>query len=106
MKCLGNEQVLYAGFDPTGPSLHIGNLLIVMNLLHSLRCGHKVICVVGDASAYIGDPSGKNQEREQIDGKVLQANSSRISSQLSAIFANHYKYFWKPKQKTRLPDPV
>ncbi|XP_074593940.1 tyrosine--tRNA ligase, mitochondrial [Brevipalpus obovatus] len=105
-ECLVKEQVFYAGFDPTGPSLHVGNLLIIMNLLHSLRCGHKVICVIGDATASIGDPSGKDREREPIDDKVLNTNSSRISSQLSAIFANHYKYFWKSNQTTKLPDPI
>lgn len=105
-KSLTSNQVVYAGFDPTGPSLHIGNLLVISNLLRALRSGHKVICVIGDATASIGDPSGRIKARDAIEKKTLLENSSRISSQINSIFSNHFKHFWKPFNTTTLSDPV
>ena len=55
---------IYAGFDPTDPSLHIGNLLPIMVLAHLQRAGHRPICLVGGATGMIGDPSGRDTERE------------------------------------------
>ena len=49
----------YVGFDPTADSLHIGNLVPIMLLVHYQRCGHKPIVLVGGATGLIGDPSGK-----------------------------------------------
>ena len=54
---------VYAGFDPTAPSLHVGNLLVLTSLLHFHRAGHQVVILLGGATARIGDPSGKNSER-------------------------------------------
>lgn len=51
-------NVLYAGFDPTADSLHVGNLLIVTSLLRSSYFGCKPIALIGGATAQIGDPSG------------------------------------------------
>ncbi|KHJ83540.1 hypothetical protein OESDEN_16761 [Oesophagostomum dentatum] len=52
--------VVYAGFDPTAKSLHIGNLLVIVNLLRSAQFGIRPIAVVGGATATIGDPSGRS----------------------------------------------
>ena len=60
----GNKPTaVYAGFDPTAPSLHVGNLLILSSLLHFQRAGHQVVILLGGATARIGDPSGKNSDR-------------------------------------------
>ena len=53
----------YVGFDPTATSLHIGNLVPIMLLVHYQRCGHKPIALVGGATGLIGDPSCKSSER-------------------------------------------
>lgn len=53
-------NVLYAGFDPTSDSLHVGNLLIVTNLLRSSLFDCKAIALIGETTAKIGDPSGRN----------------------------------------------
>lgn len=103
---LAHPQTCYAGFDPTSDSLHIGNLLVVISMIHLLRDGHQVICVIGDGTAAIGDPSGKSTDRPLLDAATIGTNSERISSQLSRIFANHFKYFWKPKFKAPLNDPM
>ena len=48
----------YCGFDPTAPSLHVGNLVPVMTLAHLQRAGHRPIALVGGGTGMIGDPSG------------------------------------------------
>jgi tyrosyl-tRNA synthetase len=72
----------YAGFDPTAPSLHVGNLVPVMGLVHLQRAGHKPIALVGGGTGLIGDPSGKASERPLADLEVVAANSAGIRAQL------------------------
>ncbi len=72
----------YVGFDPTAPSLHIGNLATIMLLKHLQLTGHKPVVVVGGATGLIGDPSGKATERKLLDEAVLQHNQERVSQQL------------------------
>ena len=74
--------VAYIGFDPTAPSLHIGNLAAIMLLKHFQLCGHKPIALVGGATGMIGDPSGKSAERDFLDETTLRANQIGIRSQL------------------------
>lgn len=100
------QQTVYAGFDPTADSLHIGNLVVLMTLIHLIRDGHKIICVIGDATASVGDPSGKDSERPVLAHDVIEENCRGISSDLNKIFSNHLKYFWKPKYNTPLNEPM
>lgn len=88
-------QTVYAGFDPTANSLHVGNLLVLMNLLHWQRGGHQVIALVGGATAKIGDPSGRNTEREKLSTNFVDNNLSGLVKNIETIFANHNNYFWK-----------
>ena len=67
-------RTLYAGFDPTAPSLHTGNLLILSALYWAQYCGHRVIALVGGATALIGDPSGRTAERPPLSDLTLQHN--------------------------------
>jgi tyrosyl-tRNA synthetase len=78
----------YCGFDPTAPSLHIGNLVPTMLLVHAARAGHKAIALVGGGTALIGDPSGKSEERPLASTAEISANAARIHAQLSRIFAS------------------
>ena len=50
---------VYCGFDPTAPSLHLGNLLGIIVLAWFQRCGHTPVALVGGATGRVGDPSGK-----------------------------------------------
>lgn len=72
----------YCGFDPTAPSLHVGNLVPVMGLVHLQRSGHRPIALVGGGTALIGDPSGKSSERPMITTGEVDANSAALRSQL------------------------
>ncbi len=74
---------LYAGFDPTAKSLHIGNLLQIMLLAQYQRHGHKPLALVGGATAMIGDPSGKSQERVLLTEETIAENLTGIKKQLS-----------------------
>ena len=61
----------YIGFDPTADSLHIGNLVQIMTLVHFQRAGHKPIALLGGATGMVGDPSGKSKERLEKSGLFL-----------------------------------
>ena len=80
------SRQIYAGFDPTAQSLHVGNLLVIMGLLHAQRAGHKSIALIGGATARIGDPSGKSSERPSLKEDIIQTNSAGIEKNLKHIF--------------------
>ncbi|MBC7983937.1 MAG: tyrosine--tRNA ligase [Candidatus Obscuribacterales bacterium] len=70
---------LYAGFDPTSDSLHVGSLLPLLTLKRFQQAGHKVIAVVGGATGMIGDPSFKAQERSLLTEEHLAKNLRGIT---------------------------
>ncbi len=72
----------YIGFDPTADSLHIGNLLPIMLLVHLQRYGHKPIVLVGGATGMVGDPSGKTEERKLLSIEQIQYNLNGQKKQL------------------------
>ena len=72
----------YIGFDPTGSSLHVGSLLVIMILVHLQRHGHKPVALVGGGTGMIGDPSGKTTERQLLTPEQVAANSAAIRAQL------------------------
>jgi tyrosyl-tRNA synthetase len=73
----------YNGFDPTGPSLHIGHLVPIFGLLHLQRAGGVPIVVVGGGTAMIGDPSGRSAERLLLSRPVVEENVVGIQAQLT-----------------------
>ncbi len=94
----------YIGFDPTADSLHIGNLVQIMTLVHFQRCGHKPFVLVGGATGMVGDPSGKSAERNLLSEEVLRHNESCVKMQLGkfldfspgnhgAEMVNNYDWF-------------
>src|SRR5450432_2714956 len=72
----------YIGFDPTADSLHIGNLVQIMTLVHFQQCGHKPFALVGGATGMVGDPAGKTTERNLLSEDVLAHNLGSIKIQL------------------------
>lgn len=78
--------VAYCGFDPTAPSLHIGNLMPILTLRRLQRAGWRVIAVAGGATGMIGDPSGKKAERQLLDEATLRSNVAAVERQLLHCF--------------------
>ncbi len=78
-------RTVYAGFDPTSDSLHVGNLMPLMLLRRFQQAGHRPIAVAGGATGMIGDPSGKSAERNLLTAEQLQANLESVEKQLASI---------------------
>lgn len=106
----GTEELLvkqptagYIGFDPTADSLHIGNLVQIMTLVHFQQCGHKPFALVGGATGMVGDPSGKSAERNLLSEDILNHNLQAVKLQLEkfldftgtnkAEMVNNYDWF-------------
>ena len=95
----------YIGFDPTADSLHIGNLVPIILLIHLQKCGHKPIALIGGATGMVGDPSGKSEERNLLSEDILNHNVSCVKTQLqkfldfsedipnAAEMVNNYDWF-------------
>jgi tyrosyl-tRNA synthetase len=80
---LGRGMVsAYCGFDPSAPSLHVGNLVPVMGLVHLQRHGHRPVFLAGGGTGMIGDPSGKSTERPLLSLDEIASNTRAIRTQL------------------------
>lgn len=97
----GEKRVVYLGIDPTATAIHIGNLAPYMLLNHLLRAGHEVIILIGGATALIGDPSGRDNERDMVDvaevsrrAIAMEANVRRFTSD-TVRFVNNYDWLSK-----------
>ena len=87
-KLAGEQVVFYNGFDATADSLHVGNLIPIMAMMHLQRLGHRPIGLVGAGTTMIGDPSGKTEMRQLLFEETIAANARKIHAQL-----NHYLHF-------------
>jgi tyrosyl-tRNA synthetase len=81
----GGMRTVYAGFDPTADSLHVGSLLPLMMLRRFQKAGHRPIALVGGATGMIGDPSGKSAERNLLSEEQLAANIVGIEGQMRKL---------------------
>jgi tyrosyl-tRNA synthetase len=78
----GRRIAGYNGFDPSGPSLHVGSLVPIFGLLQLQRHGGRPVVIVGGATGMVGDPSGTSAERNLLDVDTLEANLAGIRGQL------------------------
>lgn len=82
-----NEPItLYCGFDPTGPTLHIGHLFPIILLKHFENAGHNPIAVIGGATGCIGDPSFKKDERSLNTYEVVEQYAESLTGQIKRFF--------------------
>ena len=73
---------LYAGFDPTASSLHVGNLVPLLLLRRFQDRGHRAIVLAGGATGMVGDPGGRSEERNLLDADQVRANVEAVKEQL------------------------
>ncbi len=76
---------VYAGFDPTADSLHVGHLVAIMLLRRVAAAGHEPIALIGGATGMIGDPSGRSEERNLLSPETLQANIAAVEDQIRRL---------------------
>jgi tyrosyl-tRNA synthetase len=83
LEALKKPTTLYVGFDPTAPSLHAGNLVVLLVLRRFQLAGHNPIALVGGATGLVGDPSGKNEERTLNSTEIVEGWVNRFRKQIS-----------------------
>src|SRR5450755_1133453 len=74
-----------AGFDPTAPDLHLGHTVLLRKLKHFQTLGHTVIFLIGDSTALIGDPTGRNVTRKPLTPEQIAANAETYKEQVFKI---------------------
>lgn len=81
----GKPLVIKAGFDPTAPDLHLGHTVLFRKLAHFQQLGHRVIFMIGDYTAMIGDPSGRMEDRPVLRPEQVLANAQTYKAQVGKI---------------------
>ncbi|WVW78116.1 tyrosine-tRNA ligase [Kwoniella bestiolae CBS 10118] len=94
-KHVESPTTIYAGVDPSASSLHVGNLLPLLGLLHFQAKGHQSICLIGGATGSIGDPSGRSTERKSLSPEDLAINVKGITDQVHRFFRTGSAYLEK-----------
>jgi tyrosyl-tRNA synthetase len=81
----GRSLRVKAGFDPTAPDLHVGHTVLLRKMKHFQDLGHKVIFLIGDSTAMIGDPTGRNATRPPLTREEIEANTETYKTQVFKI---------------------
>jgi tyrosyl-tRNA synthetase len=81
----GRPMRIKAGFDPTAPDLHLGHTVLIRKLRHFQSLGHTVIFLIGDATALIGDPTGRNVTRKPLSRQEIERNAETYKEQVFKI---------------------
>lgn len=81
----GEPITFYIGFDPTADSLHVGHLLGLVTAKRLVDAGHRVIPLIGGATAMVGDPTGKSEMRKQLSLSFTHVNGEKIGNQIKSI---------------------
>lgn len=98
----GKQLRIYLGIDPTGPSLHLGHTIPLLFLKQLLELGHKPVLLIGDFTAQIGDPTGKDVARKPLTEKEVKNNMKNYLGQVYKIlpkgsFDVKYNSLWLSK---------
>ena len=81
----GVPMRIKAGFDPTAPDLHLGHTVLIRKLRHFQQLGHTVIFLIGDSTALIGDPTGRNATRKPLSREEIDVNAETYKAQIFKI---------------------
>lgn len=97
----GEKRTVYLGIDPTADAIHVGNLVPFMMLNHIMKAGHQVILLLGGGTAMIGDPSGRDTERELATLEKISAQAATMEAGVRTLstgditFVNNYDWLSK-----------
>ena len=99
----GKPLRIKLGFDPTAPDIHLGHTVLLNKLRQFQQLGHQILFLVGDFTAMIGDPSGKNATRPPLTGEQVLANAKTYQEQVFKILDREktivmYNSTWMQKQ--------
>ncbi|HLP86892.1 MAG TPA: tyrosine--tRNA ligase [Candidatus Paceibacterota bacterium] len=83
----GEKLTIYLGIDPTGPTLHLGHAIPIKKLSEFQKMGHKIILLMGDFTAMIGDPTDKSATRKQLTHKEVMSNLKNYKKQASTLIS-------------------
>jgi len=81
----GRPLTVKAGFDPTAPDIHLGHVVLLRKLRQFQDLGHRVCFLIGDFTAQIGDPSGRDQLRPKMSPEVVAKNAQTYKQQVLKI---------------------
>jgi len=81
------KLTIYLGIDPTGPTLHLGHAIVIKKLGEFQKEGHKIILLMGDFTAMIGDPTDKEATRKQLTHKEVMNNLKNYKKQASKLIS-------------------
>lgn len=81
----GTPLVIKAGFDPTAPDLHIGHTVLLSKMRQFQRLGHRAVFLIGDFTALIGDPSGRNNTRPILTREQVDQNAETYKAQVFKV---------------------
>jgi tyrosyl-tRNA synthetase len=81
----GRPMRIKAGFDPTAPDLHLGHTVLIRKLRHFQQLGHTVIFLIGDSTALIGDPTGRNVTRKPLSREEIDRNAETYKEQVFKV---------------------
>src|ERR1035437_464784 len=79
----GKQLTIYLGIDPTGPNIHLGHIIPIRKLAQFQKLGHKIIFLIGDFTAMIGDPTDKTAARKQLTHAEVLNNCKKYKEQAS-----------------------
>lgn len=100
----GDRLRVKLGIDPTDPSLHLGHTVVLRKLHQFQQVGHQAVIIIGDWTAQIGDPSGKDKTRPPLAGSVVRQNARSYTQQIFRILDRsstevHFQSEWFGKLK-------
>src|SRR5215212_4472302 len=81
----GRPLMVKVGFDPTAPDLHLGHTVLIRKMKQFQELGHRVVFVIGDFTAMIGDPTGRSKTRPALSPQDIKRNADTYTAQLFKI---------------------
>ncbi|MEW6101091.1 MAG: tyrosine--tRNA ligase [Candidatus Omnitrophota bacterium] len=100
---LKKPLIVKAGFDPTAPDIHLGHTVLLRKMRQFQDLGHRVIFLIGDFTAQIGDPSGRSEKRKQLTREEVKRNAATYKKQVSKVLnINRLKIFFNSRWFARM----